>query len=29
MTNRIAQNLYESLGYEREERYITYHQRLQ
>ncbi len=25
-TNRIAQTLYESLGYEREEVYITYHQ---
>ena len=27
-TNRMAQNLYESLGYEREEVYITYHQML-
>ncbi|MCW8197159.1 GNAT family N-acetyltransferase [Verminephrobacter aporrectodeae subsp. tuberculatae] len=27
-TNKIAQNLYESLGYEHEEVYITYHQRL-
>lgn len=27
-TNRIAQKLYESLGYEREEVYITYHQQL-
>ena len=27
-TNRIAQSLYESLGYEREEIYITYHQML-
>lgn len=27
-TNRIAQSLYESLGYEREEVYITYHQML-
>lgn len=27
--NRIAQNLYESLGYERDESYITYHRRLQ
>ncbi|MFT3757800.1 GNAT family N-acetyltransferase [Thauera sp.] len=27
-TNRIAQSLYESLGYEREEVYITYHQLL-
>lgn len=25
-TNKIAQSLYESLGYEREEVYITYHQ---
>lgn len=25
-TNKIAQALYESLGYEREEVYITYHQ---
>jgi len=28
-TNRIAQGLYESLGYEREEVYVTYHQVLQ
>lgn len=27
-TNKIAQNLYESLGYQREEVYITYHQML-
>jgi ribosomal protein S18 acetylase RimI-like enzyme len=27
-TNKIAQHLYESLGYEREEVYITYHQML-
>lgn len=27
-TNQIAQRLYESLGYEREEVYITYHQML-
>jgi ribosomal protein S18 acetylase RimI-like enzyme len=27
-TNLIAQSLYESLGYEREEVFITYHQML-
>jgi ribosomal protein S18 acetylase RimI-like enzyme len=28
ITNRIAQSLYESMGYEREEVFITYHQML-